>query len=64
MTARCIVAHFGLDTLDIIEQVCWHLVEVPGIGKARMERIESAWAAQKAIKDVMVFLQGHHVTTT
>jgi exodeoxyribonuclease V alpha subunit len=58
MTAKRIVAHFGLDTLDIIEQACSRLVEVPGIGKARVERIESAWAAQKAIKEVMVFLQG------
>jgi exodeoxyribonuclease V alpha subunit len=64
MTAKRIVAHFGLDTLDIIEQSCSRLIEVPGIGKARVERIESAWAAQKAIKDVMVFLQGHQVTTT
>ena len=64
MTAKRIVAHFGLDTLDIIEQACSRLVEVPGIGKARVERIESAWAAQKAIKEVMVFLQGHQVTTT
>lgn len=64
MTAKRIVAHFGLDTLEIIEAQCDRLIEVAGIGKARVERIKAAWAAQKAIKDVMVFLQGHGVSTT
>ncbi len=64
MTARRIVAHFGLDTLEIIEQSCTRLIEVPGIGNGRVERIKTAWEAQKAIKEVMVFLQGHQVTTT
>jgi exodeoxyribonuclease V alpha subunit len=64
MTAKRIVAHFGLETLEIIEQSCSRLIEVPGIGNGRAERIKAAWAAQKAIKEVMVFLQGHQVTTT
>lgn len=64
MTAKRIVAHFGLDTLEIIEQSCSRLIEVPGIGNGRVERIKAAWEAQKAIKEVMVFLQGHQVTTT
>ncbi|HEV2579777.1 MAG TPA: ATP-dependent RecD-like DNA helicase, partial [Ktedonobacteraceae bacterium] len=64
VTARRIVAHFGLDTLDIIEQSCSRLVEVPGIAAKRVAMIERAWAAQKAIKDVMLFLRGHNVSTT
>ncbi len=64
VTARRIVAHFGLETLDIIEQQSDRLNEVAGIGEKRVGMIKSAWAAQKAIKEVMVFLQGHGVSTT
>ena len=58
------MAHFGLETLQIIEQSCSRLIEVPGIGKMRVAMIEKAWAAQKAIKEVMLFLRGHGVSTT
>jgi exodeoxyribonuclease V alpha subunit len=64
VTAKRIVAHFGLDTLEIIEQSCARLIEVPGIGERRVAMIERAWAQQQAIKDVMLFLQGHDVSTT
>jgi exodeoxyribonuclease V alpha subunit len=64
VTARRIVAHFGLQTLDIIEHQIHRLIEVPGIGQARVRRIQAAWAAQRAIQGVMVFLQGHGVSTT
>jgi len=64
ITAKRIVAHFGLETLDIIEEHGERLIEVPGIGQKRVGMIQRAWAAQKAIKEVMVFLQGHGVSTT
>ncbi len=62
VTARRIVAHFGLETLEIIEQSCSRLIEVPGIGKKRVAMIERAWIAQKAIKEVMLFLSSHSVS--
>ena len=64
VTAKRIVAHFGLDTLDIIETHIERLIEVPGIAKKRVKLIQTAWDSQKAIKEVMVFLQGHGVSTT
>lgn len=64
VTAKRIVKHFGLGTLEIIEQSCARLIEVPGIGERRVGMIERAWAAQKAIKEVMLFLRGHDVSTT
>jgi len=64
VTAKRIVAHFGLDTLAIIEQQTERLIEVPGIAHKRITMIQSAWAAQKAIKEVMLFLQSHSVSTT
>ena len=63
VTAKKIVAHFGLDTLEIIEQTPERLIETPGIGDKRVRLIQSAWIAQKAIKEVMMFLQGQGVST-
>ena len=64
VTAKRIVAHFGLETLDIIENQIERLVEVPGIAHKRVKLIQTAWVTQKAIKDVMLFLQSHGVSTT
>ena len=64
VTAKRIVAHFGLETLDIIENQIDRLIEVPGIAKKRIKLIKNAWSTQKAIKEVMVFLQSHGVSTT
>src|ERR671932_273168 len=64
VTGKRIVAHFGLETLDIIENQIERLLEVPGIAHKRVKMIQSAWEKQKAIKEVMVFLQGHGVSTT
>lgn len=62
--AERIVEHFGLDTLQIIEDEPGRLVEVPGLGPKRTAKITAAWAEQKAIKEVMVFLQGVGVSTS
>jgi len=64
VTAKRIVAHFGLETLEIIENQIDRLIEVQGIAKKRIKLIKNAWASQKAIKEVMVFLQSHGVSTT
>ncbi|MFH8405085.1 ATP-dependent RecD-like DNA helicase [Streptomyces sp. NPDC018019] len=59
-----ITEHFGLDTLDVIEREPKRLVEVPGLGPKRTKRIADAWEEQKAIKEVMIFLQGVGVSTS
>jgi exodeoxyribonuclease V alpha subunit len=61
--ARAIVAQFGLETLDIIDTDPDRLIEVPRLGKKRIERIKTSWEKQKDIKEVMVFLQGVGVST-
>ncbi|HEY7126650.1 MAG TPA: ATP-dependent RecD-like DNA helicase [Ktedonobacterales bacterium] len=63
-TADKIVAHFDLETLEILESSPARLREVPGLGQHRAKLIEAAWAEQKAIKEVMLFLQGHGVSTS
>ncbi|MFE9216530.1 ATP-dependent RecD-like DNA helicase [Streptomyces lavendulae] len=59
-----IVEHFGTDTLDVIEAEPKRLIEVPGLGPKRTKMIGAAWEEQKAIKEVMVFLQGVGVSTS
>ena len=63
-TAGRIVGHFGVDTLRVIEEQPGRLVEVPGLGPKRTAMIGRAWEEQKAIKEVMVFLQGVGVSTS
>ncbi|CAM5481591.1 ATP-dependent RecD-like DNA helicase [Streptomyces avidinii] len=62
--AERIVDHFGTDTLDVIEGEPKRLIEVPGLGPKRTKLIGAAWEEQKAIKEVMVFLQGVGVSTS
>jgi exodeoxyribonuclease V alpha subunit len=59
-----ITRHFGLDTLQIIEEEPKRLIEVPGLGPKRTKKIADAWEEQKAIKEVMLFLQTVEVSTS
>lgn len=60
--AKRIVARFGVETLDVIDSLDDRLSEVEGIGKVRMDQIRRAWADQREIRDLMVFLQGHEIS--
>ena len=62
--ARRIVEKFGKDTLDVIEENPEALIEVEGIGRVRVERIKKSWEEQKEIKNIMLFLQFHEVSTS
>jgi exodeoxyribonuclease V alpha subunit len=62
--AERIVDHFGARTLEVIESEPGRLVEVPGLGPKRTRLIAAAWEEQKAIKEVMVFLQSVGVSTS
>ncbi len=62
--AERIVAHFDVGTLDILDAQPERLREVPGIGVKKIAAISAAWREQKAIKDVMIFLQGNGISTS
>jgi len=62
--AERIVERFDTDTLRIIEEEPGCLIEVPGLGPKRTAMIGRAWEEQKAIKEVMLFLQGVGVSTS
>ena len=60
--ANKIVDHFGADTLRIISEESARLLEIEGIGKMRAKSIKHAWEEQKAVREVMMFLQTYGVT--
>ena len=60
--ANKIVDHFGADTLRIISEESARLLEIEGIGKMRAKSIKHAWEEQKAVREVMLFLQTYGVT--
>jgi len=61
--ASKLVAVFGAEVFEVIEQAPERLREVPGIGKVRASRIAQAWADQKVVREIMVFLHSHGVGT-
>jgi len=63
VTANRIVNHFGIKTLSVIEDSPQLLKEVEGVGEVRTSWIVKAWEEQKQIKEIMVFLQGHGIST-
>ena len=62
--AKKLVRTFGEQVFDVIENTPERLSKLDGIGPKRLERITSGWADQKAIREIMVFLQSHGVGTS
>ena len=62
-TARKIVRHFGDKTLEIFENDIDQLTDVAGIADRKLATIRVAWSEHCAIRDVMMFLQGHGIST-
>ena len=61
--AKKLVRAFGEKVFDIIETTPDRLREVDGIGPVRAASILAAWAEQKAVREIMVFLHSHGVST-
>jgi len=61
--AKRLVARFGDKTLEVIEHRLEALLDVPGIGQKRLKMIRKAWEGQKGVRDVMIFLQGHGISS-
>jgi len=62
--AKKLVAKFGEKIFEIIEQYSARLEEVEGIGPERRRRIKAAWAEQKIIREIMVFLHSQGVSSS
>jgi exodeoxyribonuclease V alpha subunit len=61
--AKVLVKAFGEEVFEVIEQHPLRLMGLPGIGRKRMDLVTGAWAEQKVIREIMVFLQSHGVGT-
>jgi exodeoxyribonuclease V alpha subunit len=62
-TAKKIVQHFGKNTLEIFEGPIERLIEINGIAQKKLEMITDAWTEHRAIREVMMFLQSHGIST-
>src|SRR5262249_40669494 len=62
--AKKLVEKFGEKIFDIIDHCSGRLEEVEGIGPERRRRIKEAWAEQKVIREIMVFLHSNGVSTS
>jgi exodeoxyribonuclease V alpha subunit len=60
--ASRIVDRFGIETLEILDRDPTRIGEVAGIGQSRARAVRDAWAAQRQVREVMVFLQGYGVS--
>jgi exodeoxyribonuclease V alpha subunit len=61
--AERLTEHFGAQTLEVIDKEPERLYEVPGLGPVRVRKIIEAWEEQRGIKEVMLFLKSHGVST-
>ena len=62
--AKKIVQKYGSDTFAVIEDNVELLIEIEGIGKKRVQMIAESWERQKEVKNIMLFLQDHQVSTS
>lgn len=62
--AKKLVGAFGELIFEVIENASARLEEVDGVGPKRRRQIKEAWAEQKVIREIMVFLHSHGVSTS
>jgi exodeoxyribonuclease V alpha subunit len=62
--ARRIVKKFGVQTIEVISKNAEAILEVEGVGAAKLQEIKKSWAENQHIRDLIIFLQEHSVSTT
>jgi len=60
--AAKLIAHFGLELIDVLDREPERLAEVPGLGKGRLARVKTAWEEQRGVREIMLFLQSHGIS--
>ncbi len=61
--AKKMVAKFGAEIFDVIDKRSKQLEEIEGIGSKRRKEIKESWQKQKAVRQIMVFLHQHGIST-
>ncbi|MGD8539007.1 MAG: ATP-dependent RecD-like DNA helicase [Candidatus Aminicenantes bacterium] len=62
--AKRIVSQFGVETIDILSKDPAKMIEVEGIGSAKLKEIKKSWAEHEDIRELIIFLQDHNITTS
>jgi exodeoxyribonuclease V alpha subunit len=62
--AKRIVGKFGAETIDILTKEPERLREVDGVGAVKLNEIRKSWAEHQDIRDLIMFLQEHNVSTS
>jgi len=62
--AKKLVGRFRADVLTVIEKRPAELQSVDGIGPKRRERIAHAWQEARQVREIMLFLHSHGVSTS
>ncbi|MGB9836906.1 MAG: helix-hairpin-helix domain-containing protein, partial [Candidatus Saccharicenans sp.] len=62
--ARRIVEKFGASTAEVLNSSPEKLQEVEGIGQKKLAEILKSWAEHRDIRDLIIFLQEHNISTT
>ncbi|MBI3508961.1 MAG: ATP-dependent RecD-like DNA helicase, partial [Chlamydiia bacterium] len=57
--ARRIVERFGVDTLQVLDEMPSRLLEIEGLGRKKLKKIKECWSRQRSIREVMIFLRTH-----
>jgi len=61
--AKRILKAFGEKTLEVLAEKPDRLTEVEGIGGAKLREIKKSWSEHRDIRDLIIFLQQHDVST-
>lgn len=61
-TAEKIVEAFDDQTIDVLDNNIDRLLEIEGIGTKKLEQIKKSWGEQKAVKEIMIYLQGFDIS--
>ncbi len=62
--AQRIIQYFGEESLSILDQHINRLKEVEGLGEKKIRQIEKSWQEHKAVQNIMIFLQGHQLSSS
>jgi exodeoxyribonuclease V alpha subunit len=62
--ARRIIKKFGEQTLALLSADPDRMKEVEGIGGVKLAEIKKSWAEHRDIRDLIIFLQEHNVSTS
>lgn len=62
-TAKILIEAFGEEVFSVLENEPERLLALPGITPKRKKQMLASWSEEKSVRDIMIFLQSHGITT-